>query len=161
MGTWVALDFSSGHDPTVCGIESHIELWADYIDPARDSLSPLSAPPLLACTLVCAFYLQINENKHFLSLFIITCSVHSKSYKSSLQNLFQFPNFQGEKKYEIHSKTKRKMFPIYFWLVYWNYFKQRRNLTFSSQYNRKDNLSFCSLLFPPVEHQWYCKVYNW
>ena len=38
-------DFSSGHDLTVCGIEPHIGLYTDSVEPAWDSLSPsLSAP---------------------------------------------------------------------------------------------------------------------
>ena len=52
-GTWVAqlfkcltLDFGSGHDLTVCGIEPHIGLHADSTEPAWDFLSPsLSALP--------------------------------------------------------------------------------------------------------------------
>ena len=52
-GAWVAqsvkcpaLDFRSGHDPTVRGFKPHIRLCADSVEPAWDSLSPsLSAPP--------------------------------------------------------------------------------------------------------------------
>ena len=54
-GAWVAqlvehptIDFSSGHDLTVCGIEPHVGLCTDSMEPTWDSLSPsLSAPPLL------------------------------------------------------------------------------------------------------------------
>ena len=43
------LDFSSGHDLAVRGIEPHLGLHADSVEPAWDSLSPaLSAPPLLS-----------------------------------------------------------------------------------------------------------------
>ena len=47
QGAWVAqsvehptLDFGSGHDLVVRGIESHIRLCADGAEPAWDSLSP-------------------------------------------------------------------------------------------------------------------------
>ena len=58
-GTWVAqsvehltLDFGSGHDLTVGGIEHCNRLCANSAQPAWDSLSlPLSAPPLLALSL--------------------------------------------------------------------------------------------------------------
>ena len=64
-GTWVAhlvehptLDFSSGHDLTVCEIETCVRLHDDSTGPAWGSLSPsLSAPPLL----VCALSLKINK----------------------------------------------------------------------------------------------------
>ena len=56
--SWVAqlvkyptLDVGSGHDLMVRGIEPHIMLCADSVEPAWDSLSPslsLSAPPPLA-----------------------------------------------------------------------------------------------------------------
>ena len=36
----LTLDFSSGHDLTVCGIKSHVRLCADSAEPAGDSLSP-------------------------------------------------------------------------------------------------------------------------
>ena len=39
-----ALDFSSGHDLMVCGIEPWVGLYADISEPAWDSLS-LSVPP--------------------------------------------------------------------------------------------------------------------
>ena len=48
-GTWVAqsvkhptFDFSSGHDLTVCGFESHVRVCTDSFEPTWDSLS---APP--------------------------------------------------------------------------------------------------------------------
>ena len=64
-GTWVAqsvkyptLDFSSGHDLTVRGIEPHHRLCADRVDPAWDSLSlPLSLP------LPCSLSLPLSQNK--------------------------------------------------------------------------------------------------
>ena len=54
-GAWVAqlvkhpaLDFGSGHDLTVWGMEPHVGLWADSTEPTWDALTlPLSAPPLL------------------------------------------------------------------------------------------------------------------
>ena len=56
--TWVAqsveyptVDFSSGHDLMVHGIEPHVGLCTDSMEPAWDSLCPcLSASPLLVCT---------------------------------------------------------------------------------------------------------------
>ena len=59
-GTWVAqsvkppiLDFSSGHNLMVCGVEPHAGLCTGSVEPAWDSLSPLlSAPPLLALSLL-------------------------------------------------------------------------------------------------------------
>ena len=58
-GAWVAqlgkrltLDFSSGHDLTVCEFESHIRLCADSVESAWVSLSlPLSLPPTYAFSL--------------------------------------------------------------------------------------------------------------
>ena len=58
-GTWVAqsvehltLDLGSGHDLTICGIEPHVGLCADSMEPTWDSVSPsLSAPPLLVLSL--------------------------------------------------------------------------------------------------------------
>ena len=48
-GAWVAQlverlahGFSSGHDLMVCGIEARVWLYADSVEPAWDSLSPLS-----------------------------------------------------------------------------------------------------------------------
>ena len=41
-----APDFSSGDDLTVCGIEPHVGLCADSMEPVG-ILSPLSAPPQL------------------------------------------------------------------------------------------------------------------
>ena len=68
-GAWVAqsvehlaLDFSSGHDLTVCEFEPHIGLCADSAEPAWDSLSlPLSLPlPPLICSVSLS---QINKLK--------------------------------------------------------------------------------------------------
>ena len=64
-GAWVAqsgkrptLDFSSGHNLTVCGFQPHVGLCTNSTEHAQDSLSlPLSAPTLLARSL------KINENK--------------------------------------------------------------------------------------------------
>ena len=59
-GAWVAqsaerltLDFSSGHDLTVCGIGPHIRLRADSVEPAWDSLptSHSLCPAPLTCIL--------------------------------------------------------------------------------------------------------------
>ena len=68
-GAWVAqlvkcltLDFSSGHDLTVCETEPHVGLCADGAEPAWDSFSPsLSAPPLLMLVLSCS--LSLSQNK--------------------------------------------------------------------------------------------------
>lgn len=43
--THLTVDFSSGHDLTVCEFEPHIRLCDDSSEPALDSPS-LSAPPL-------------------------------------------------------------------------------------------------------------------
>ena len=59
-GAWVAqgvkcltLDFSSGHDLTVCEFEPCIGLYADRVDPAWDSLSLSLCPsPAHACSLL-------------------------------------------------------------------------------------------------------------
>ena len=47
-GTWVVqsvkrltLDFSSGHDLTVCEFEHHVRFHADITEPSWDPLSPL------------------------------------------------------------------------------------------------------------------------
>ena len=58
-GPWVAqsvkrrtLDFSSGRDLIVCGIEPRVWLCTDSVKPALDSLSPsLSATPPLVLSL--------------------------------------------------------------------------------------------------------------
>ena len=57
VGAWAAqlvkgptLDFSSGHDLMVCGIEPHVRLCTDDTEPAWDSLS-LPLPHSLACIL--------------------------------------------------------------------------------------------------------------
>ena len=45
----LTLHFGSGHGLTFRGTEPHVELSADIMEPAWDSLSlPLSAPPPLA-----------------------------------------------------------------------------------------------------------------
>ena len=82
----LTLDFGSGHDLTVCGIEPCIRFCAESAEPASDSLSPsLSEPPLhgvcvCVCVCVCVyahmrvhacFLFQINKfifqiNKLFL-----------------------------------------------------------------------------------------------
>ena len=61
VGAWAAqlvkgptLDFSSGHDLMVCGIEPHVRLCTDSVEPAWDSVSSRSARPLSAV------YLKIN-----------------------------------------------------------------------------------------------------
>ena len=50
-GAWVAqsvgcltLDFSSGHDLKVCGIEPHVGLCADSVEPAWDSFTLRPSP---------------------------------------------------------------------------------------------------------------------
>lgn len=48
------LDFDSGHDLPVCGIEPHIGLYADSVDL---TWGPLSAPPLLM------LFLSLKINK--------------------------------------------------------------------------------------------------
>ena len=59
-GAWVAqmvkhptLDFSSGHDLTVCEFERRVSLCADSVEPAWDSLSPSirPSPPALSLSL--------------------------------------------------------------------------------------------------------------
>ena len=46
------LDFGSGHDLTVHGFKPHVELCADHVEPAWDSLSlPLTASPPLVLSL--------------------------------------------------------------------------------------------------------------
>ena len=54
QGAWVAqsvkrptLDFSSGHDLTVRGIEPNVGLCVDSVEPAWDSLCPSFSPPPL------------------------------------------------------------------------------------------------------------------
>ena len=56
------LDFGSGHDLMVHGFELRTGICPDSAEPeaAWDSLSPLSAPPLLALSL---FQKQINFKK--------------------------------------------------------------------------------------------------
>ena len=58
----LTLDFSSGHDLMVCGIEPHIGLYADSTEPAWDFLSPsLLVPAHLVCTVSVSFS---KINKH-------------------------------------------------------------------------------------------------
>ena len=53
-----SLDFSSGHELTVCEFEHHVRLCADREEPAWDPFSPPpSAPPLLMHSL----FLKINK----------------------------------------------------------------------------------------------------
>ena len=48
----LTVDFCSGHDLTVCGIEPCVWLCTDHVEPAWDSLSlPLSAPSALSLSL--------------------------------------------------------------------------------------------------------------
>ena len=55
----LTLDFGSGHELVVLGIEPPIWLCADSMGPAWDSLSPpLSAPLLSTCTL------SVSQNKY-------------------------------------------------------------------------------------------------
>ena len=58
------LDFGSGHDLTVHGIEPHIKLCTGSMEPTWDSLSPsLFAPPLtlsLSLSLSLSLFLKIN-----------------------------------------------------------------------------------------------------
>ena len=49
------LDFSSGHDVTVLGIESPIGLHADSAEPAWGFSLSLSAPPLLVWSWALSF----------------------------------------------------------------------------------------------------------
>ena len=56
----LALDSGLGHNLMVCGIEPHVRLCIDSMEPAWDSLSPcLSAPPLLM--LFVSVSLKINK----------------------------------------------------------------------------------------------------
>ena len=58
---YLTLDFNSGRDLMVCGIEPCIGLCADSMEPAWDSLSPpLSAPPPAHA---CAHSLSFKINK--------------------------------------------------------------------------------------------------
>ena len=65
-GAWVAqsvkyptLDFGSGDDLTVHEFESHVELWADSMEPAWDFLTPsLSLSLFCSCSLS-----NISKNK--------------------------------------------------------------------------------------------------
>ena len=73
-GIWVAqsvergtLDFHSGHDFTVGGMEPHLGLLADSVESAWDSLSlslSLSLGPFPAYSLTCSRSLSHKINKH-------------------------------------------------------------------------------------------------
>ena len=54
------LDFSSGHDLTVCDFEPHIMLGTDSVEPAWDSFS-LSFFP--SCSLSLSLSLSLSQNK--------------------------------------------------------------------------------------------------
>ena len=54
-----ALDFGSGHDLTDCGIESHIGLCADNVEPTWGSPRSVSALPWLVGTL--SLSLKVNK----------------------------------------------------------------------------------------------------
>ena len=75
MAQWVrqpTLDFGSGHDITVLGIEAHVGLCAVHAEPALGSLSPslplslslsLSASPVHACTDMHTLPLSLKVNR--------------------------------------------------------------------------------------------------
>ena len=72
-GAWVAqpvkhliLDFGSGHDLTVRGLEPHVRLCADSVEPAWDSLS-VSLSALSLCPLRAHAHAKacsLSRNKH-------------------------------------------------------------------------------------------------
>ena len=76
-GAWVAqlvkcltLDFRSGHDLMVFGMEPYIRLLADSLEPAWDSLSPaLSLPLPCSCSLslFLSLFLSLKINKYTLN----------------------------------------------------------------------------------------------
>ena len=69
----LTLDFSSGHDYTVCGFKPHIMQCAESAEPALDSLSPsLFAPPLLVFSLS----LKINKLKKKIETSKSLCKHH-------------------------------------------------------------------------------------
>ena len=43
------LEFGSGHNLRVCGLEPHVELCSDSLEPVWESLSLLSLPLFHAC----------------------------------------------------------------------------------------------------------------
>ena len=56
------LGFSSGHDLTICGMESHVELQNDNVEPAWDSLSlPLCLSPAHSQLLTCVHSLSLKN----------------------------------------------------------------------------------------------------
>ena len=59
----LTLDFSSGHDLPVCGIEAHTGLCADSVGPAWDSLPPLSLSLCPSLAVVCAHSLSNERSK--------------------------------------------------------------------------------------------------
>ena len=64
LAQWVkrpTLDFDSGHDLMVCGIEPHMGLHADSSGPAWDSHS---LPPSLSVSLCLSLSLKINKLKN-------------------------------------------------------------------------------------------------
>ena len=56
----LVLDFGSGHDFMVCGIEPHVRLSADSAD-AWDALSPSLSLPLLSLARSLSVSLKINK----------------------------------------------------------------------------------------------------
>ena len=73
---------SSGHDLTVCGIEPHVGMCTESVEPAWDPLSP-SFPASLPCT--CAFFLSLSLNTKKLKVRIKWTSEYSS---------FSFRNYQ-------------------------------------------------------------------
>ena len=77
-----ALDFVSGRDLTVHGMEPHVRLCADSAEPACDSFSPsLSAPPPLVCAPTLSLFLILSHNRFFKIFFknntiLISISFH-------------------------------------------------------------------------------------
>ena len=69
------LDFSPGHELTICEFEPHIGLCADRAEPAWDSLSSsLSAPPLLVLSLELFLSLKyINSKKKKAQILYYCC----------------------------------------------------------------------------------------
>ena len=60
----LTLDFGSGRDLRVNGIEPHVGLCAGSMEPAWDSLAPsVFAPPLLTRVLALSLFLKTNKLK--------------------------------------------------------------------------------------------------
>ena len=58
------LDLGSGHDLTVHGIEPRVELCADSMDLAWDSLSASLSLPLPYSPTLCVYiYISVSQNK--------------------------------------------------------------------------------------------------